>query len=394
MYDVNTLDRSDVDQAFRRRIEGPDKNLELPRVAIQRGKINTYDDLSEQVFGANEFYKEVDSTSLREARNTKFPLHFKGLDQQIWKSKDDEFDFTFLNYTDAHRIIKLEAYQMVGILGRASDYLTTPMQPNLYHYIESANGLEDWAYQSLYDGKELFLQGCHDIYPDKPIMGGIPPLELDYIEDLINLYEKYDVEAFYIDFDWQLPTRPNKIARLRYIMRRIANQRLHEDVLFYGINMRPGTYDEDVEHIPAADLAIVRMMVDIVGGNHSGPRIPADKEIDDREGFRKYDREIGAYRYVDEIDDLREVWPDDTGLDVDEVIQRSSQSKTHRNRYEALLNSEQMELDLITLRWCLDESLEDRFFAKKGAADEITTAGTAVRDAFEDGFQAEIGEYT
>lgn len=393
MYEITTLDRSRVDQAFRRRIEGDEKILDLPRKAIERGKIREYDQLKDSVFGANEFYKEVNTVLLRDARDDDFALHIDGLDQQIWKSEEEEFDFTFLNYTDRHRITRVEAYQMVGILNNTSDYLISPMQSELYHAIESDTGLDDWAYQSIYDGTELFLQGCIDQHPEKPIMGWIPQLDITFLEDFINLYEKYDVEAFAIDFHWQLPTQWDKVARLRYLMRRVANQRIHEDVLFYGINMRPGTYDSDLGYIPAADVAAIRMMIDIIGGNHTGPRIPPDVDVGEREGFRIYDTEVSAYRNVD-LSDLRDHWPEESALDVDEVMNRSEDSKRHRNRYETLVNSETIEMELGRLRWCLDEGLEDRFFEVREDADEILRAGSAVRRGFDDGLEAPIGEYT
>lgn len=167
MYEVNTFDRSDVDQVFRRRIEAEDKSLDLPCKAIEKDKVRNYDNLSESTFRANEFYKEVHTGSLYEARKDGDGLDLDGLDVD---SDDDEFTFTFLNYTDRHRITKIEAYQIVGILAKNSDYLITPIQSELYHRIDSDNEPEeDWAYQAIYHGTELFLQGCVDQHPDMDI---------------------------------------------------------------------------------------------------------------------------------------------------------------------------------------------------------------------------------
>jgi hypothetical protein len=127
MYQVNTLDRSEVGQTFRRRLGNDEKSLNLPRKSIQRGKLQEGDQLSGSVFGANEFYKEVDSTSLKNARDDGHEDIIRDLEYQTDKSEPGEFDFTFLNYTDSNRITKIEAYQMVGILARYSDYLTTPI---------------------------------------------------------------------------------------------------------------------------------------------------------------------------------------------------------------------------------------------------------------------------
>jgi hypothetical protein len=53
-----------------------------------------------------------------------------------------------------------------------------------------------------------------------------------------------------------------------------------------------------------------------------------------------------------------------------------------------------MESDLRTLRWCLDNGMEAEFYENREIPDEILEAGNAVRGAFEEGFQSDIGDFT
>jgi hypothetical protein len=404
MVEINTHGRGDVGLTFRRNIEknDGDKRLYLPRRAIPAGKLSDDNQVIEEARGANHLYKQVDTPTLQDARDSKYGLKIKGLEEQLDMCLEDEFNFAFLEYTDAHRITKVEAYQMAGILGEASDFRTTPIQTKLYRAINPENGLSDPDYRDLYVGIELFLRGCIDHDSEKPIMGGIPPLELEYVEDLMNLYEQYDVESFYIDFDWNLPTGRDAIPRLRFLMRRIANQRLHENVLFYGMNMRYGTQTDELGYIPAADYAACYMGIDILGGNHKGKRLPPDVieeiEIDngDDEGvdeFRIYDRTLPGYREP-LVTELGPHWPENTGLNVDDVVTDSVGSKNARGRYQSIINAEQMELDLQDLRKAIEENRVQEYNEEQNVPDELVNPGRSVFRAFDEGFQSTIGEWT
>lgn len=403
MVDINTLDRSDVGLAFRKRLVD-DKNeriLDLPRRTIPAGKLSDRDSVLERTRGGNHIYKEIDRGILKTARDDDHDYHLQGLDEQLRKTRDDEFDFIFLEYTDTHQLTKSEANQIVGILDEASDFLATPMQSRLVSSIEEDDGIEDPNYRALYVGQEQFLQACHEFAPDKDIIGGIPPLDLDYIENLVNLYEQYDVEMFYVDFDWNLPTNRASIARLQFLSRRLANQRLHEDSLIYGLNMRYGTYSDNLGYAPADDFAIVFMGVDMVGPNHKGNSLPPDvvedieteaTEDDSVDEFRAYVRSDHGYRSP-AVTQLGRVWPSETGLDIDDVVTKSLGSKTARSRYQAIQNAEQMELDFQKLRNAIEAGQVDEFVEDEGIPADQLRPGRTVERAFEEGLQAMLGDF-
>lgn len=394
---MNTLDRGDVGLSFRRRLkhEKEGKELPTPTKTVPAAKLYQDDQLPEEVKGANEFYKQLSLSDLRELSYEEGPIHIEGLEKQLRWSRDGDFDFTFLEYDETIQISRIEAYKLVQILEQSSDYLTVPLQPRLYREINSDNGLDDFWYTLYKDGIELFLRACHDSDTNKPIMGAIPPLDLQYVEDLINLYEMYDVFAFYIDFDWTLSTRPNQVARSRTLMRRIANQRHHEDILIYAINARRGKLDRELGYYPAADFATLMMGVDIIGGNYSGPNWPPevfeDMETDD--GFNLFLRDISGYIRppINKIDSHA---PEETDIDIEDLKEKSMGSDQAQRRFEKLINAEQMGLELVEFRSALEEGTTPEFIHERHMASEILNAGEAVREAFEQGFQSTIGDFT
>lgn len=390
---IQTLDRSDIALSFRRRLTVGEKTVETPTKAIPASKLYHDNQVLEETRGVNEFYKQVDAGDLLQAP-TDGLLHISGLEKQLRWSREDEIDFAFLEYTDNEQISKIEAYQLVGILDRASDYLTVPLQSELYHEIEEDSELDDLWYQKLYNGTELFLRACHEYDTEKPIMGGIPPLDLPHLEDLINLYEQYDVFAFYFDFDWNLPTTRDKVNRIAYFLRRIANQRHHNDLLLYAINARSGTFDGSIGYRPAADFAPALMGFDIIGENHSGPTLDPDdtEEIERREDFRMFKRDMSGY--IDSpVDNLEKHFPDRTNVNIGEILQRTP-SDTAKRRFEKFVNAEQIELLLAELREALREGNSSEFVETNTPSSRAISAGRSVREAFTEGLQTELGDYT
>lgn len=396
---ISTLDRSEIGLATRRRvtsISNDDKQLETPSKAIPADKLYHENQISDEARGANEFYAQVSTARLSEDRDNERAAQHRGLEEQLRWSRDNEFDFTFLEYTDAHQISRMEAYQLVGILSEYSDFLTVPCQKKIYSNIDAENGIDDSWYKLLRNGTELFLQACHDADTEQPIMGAIPPLELEHLEDLIELYELYDVYSFYIDYNWDYhPTKPNQVARLRYVMRRIRSQRIHDDVLFYGLNSRRGDFDDALGFTPAADFATVMMGVDIIGGNHSTPDWPKEvfEQIERNDDVQVFRPEIMGY-IQSPVDRLHKNVPDESTIDIETMAEESATSYTTRNRYQKILNAEVQSLDLLELRNALDEGISADYLDARHIAEEFIGAYERVRDAFDEGEQTQVDEWT
>jgi hypothetical protein len=398
--EINTLDSSEVGLSFRRKVEfdsgDKKKELDTPVKAIPAAKLYNEDQISDDARGANEFYAQVDSESLETSRNEGEAVHHYGLEKQIRWSRSEEFDFSFLEYNDAHQITELEAYQMAGIQSNYSDFFIVPRQKKLYSGVNSENGVDDGWYQKLRNGTEFFLQACHEHGESLPIMGAIPPLDLPHLEDLINLYELYDVFAFYVDFNWDNhPAKPDQIARMGYLMRRIRNQRIHEDVLFYALNARKGDFDKDRGYTPAADFATVTMGFDILGGNHATPDWPKEvfEQIEMNENFQVYRPSIMGY-LDSPLDRLERNLPDKSTLDTKETLAKSTTSDAIRRRIQKIVNAELQALNLVELREALEKGETDEYLDERHVAGGLLDAGEAVREAFDAGAQATLGEWT
>lgn len=398
--EIRTLDRSEVGLSFRRRLKSTRgstaKELDTPTKTIPAGKLYHEKQVSDDARGANEFYAEVSTDGLEAARKEGDGLQHHAFEKQLRWSREEEFDFSFIDYSDAHQIVKLEAYQMAGILANYSDFLTVPRQEKLFSNINPDNGLDDLWYQRFRNGTEFFLQACHERDNKLPIMGAIPPLNQVFLDDLINLYELYDVFAFYFDYNWDChPSKPNQVARMGYLMRRVRNQRIHEDVLFYALNARRGDFDKDVGFRPAGDFATALMGIDIIGGNHTSPSWPKEvfEQIERNEGFQVF--RPGIMGYIESpIDRLEKNTPDNSSLDIQNVMEKSRESETARRKLQKILNSELQSLDLADLREALENSNSEEYLDDRRVADEFLEAGKTVREAFEEGAQAKLGEWT
>lgn len=397
--EIRTLDRGEMGLTFRRRLTSDtkdiNKQLETPTKAIPASKLYHENQISDSARGANEFYAEVGSDNLEAARREAQGIHLGNIERKTSWSRPDEFDFIFTEYTDAHRISRIEAYQIAGILSEYSDFLTVPRQKKVYSEIVAENGIEDRWYQKFRAGTELFLQACHELETQKPIMGAIPPLELDFLDDLINLYELYDVFAFYIDFDWNYhPAKPNQVGRMKHLMRRVRNQRIHNDVIFYALNTRRGDSNGDLGFKPAADFATATMGIDIVGGNHATPdwseevfeKIEKNAEVD------VYCPDIMGY-ISSPVDRLPEHIPETSTLEVGKIVEEASGSETARRKYRKILNAEVQALDLLELRKALEEGTLESYFNDRHVAQELLDAAKTIREGFEEGAQSELDEW-
>lgn len=408
--DLRFVEESDTVLASRRDMVMEDgREVELPRKAIPIGKQTGKMQVDEGTRGLHEHYIQVSRNELMNIRGSGDGPYIERLEKSTdLSNSSEEIDVTFLEFTDAQPITKILANQMVDILNFGSDFLTVPVQPKLYTATydedDDRTGIRDWAFEDFYNGTELFLRACRESDTEKPIMGAIPPLEVPRLEELLNLYETYDIQHFYFDFNFLTPTVDDHLARVLFVQRRIANQGIHRDVLTYALNMRIGTEKKDLRHIPAANFAAVFMGIDVIGENHSSRPLPEevlDKIVDESVSgggsgapeFTFFDR--GEYSYREPIvTKMGDCWPDRTGLDIEDVVRGSLDDDSVRRRLQWLLSAEQMELELKAFREALEDGRAKSYLSENPIPDELLDAGKDAQAAFKEGLeQRALGEF-
>lgn len=407
--DLRLVEESDTVLSRRRDLVLDDgRETALPRKAIPVGKQTENTTVDEETLGFHEHYLNVSRNELLTLRESGESPYLERLEKSTHKSDPKEdIDIVFLEFTDAQQITKPLANEMVDILDFGSDFFTVPVQPKLYNATydedDEQSGIRDWAFADLYDGTELFLRACRERNPHKPVLGSIPPLGVPRLEGLLELYETYDVQHFYFDFDYLTPTVDDHLARVGLVQRRVANQGIHRDVLTYGINMRIGTEKKHQPHIPAANFATVFMGIDIIGENHSSQPLPeevVDEVVDDESEedsrapkFTFFDRNEYSYRELT-VTKLGRSWPEPTALDIDTVVRGSLGSDAVRRRMQWLLSAEQMELELKEFRESLAEGTANDYLSENPVPSELIEAGKDVRASFQAGLeQRALGEF-
>lgn len=371
----------------RRHITIGEKEFETPTKAIPVRKTRDHqgEELAEASRGVCELHRGVSTEKLRSARHGNMRAITGELQTGYRKAKGNEVVFTFLSWKEGQTFGEAGAQVFVDVIETFSDILTVPLMPELVEAVEE-DRLSDTAYQEYRQNVSQFLETARIKHPEAPIMGVIPALGWEFTDDLMRLYEKYNVRAFCMNLNRTRITAGTKVEIVKPMMRHIARRDIADNVLFYGINLHPGDYDDSLGLRPAADMASFGMGFDIVGENHVSPSIPEEAfEDDETVTFKLFDREEFAYKEV-LLAELPQHFPEKTRFDVDEVVQRAARSDNQRRRLEKLVNAEQMALAAKELQVQIPSGITFKQLAKKrGVTPKIARAFQSVRDGFDDG---------
>ncbi|EMA34386.1 hypothetical protein [Haloarcula japonica] len=383
-YQIQTSEVSDNALIPKRTLTVGGKTVDTPAKAVPARKKRGSEELKDPSRGINEFYKNVDASKLTQARRGTSSAIVDDLETGLRKSNDDEINFVFLNWDDAQTIAQIEAEYMVDLLGSMSDVVTVPLQIALVEAIDHSDGLTDSAYQTYKENVVRFLDVIKQRAPQAPVMGVLPPLGWDFTQDLMRVYERHDIRLYCLNFKRRKPTAARQIGMIRPMMQSIARRRIHESVLFYGINMSPGTNDPSIGMRPAADMATVGMGFDIVGGSHISPTMPPEAFEDDGEvTFRLFDKDEYARKDV-LLAELPHHFPDDSSFDPEYVVKKAANSDAQRHRLQKLVNAEQMGLATRNLQSEVSSGNGFRHLtSKSGVTPETTKNIKDIRESFD-----------
>lgn len=376
----------------RRRVGVGEVTVDTPTVAIDIKKTREHESVRDDARGVNELHRSVNGQALTQALRGDGDAVVKDLQRGYNKTRDDELTIAFVSYKPTTPISEAEAkYLCEEAIAPFSDVMTVPLMPELAQTVDTDNGTSDLAFRAYVESVKTFLEVAERSAPDMPIMGVIPILGHDYTRELMDLYGREQVRAFCLDFNRTQITAKAKVDIIRPMMSSIARRGIEENVLFYGINLAPGTRDESLGGRPAADFAGVGMGLDIIGGSHVSPRRPPsvfeDSEAESGEDpitFRLFDKDEWMYHDVP-LDELPEVFPDDSSLDAEHVVMRCRQSPNNtRPRLQKIVNAEQKALAANELQPEIeDENLVDHLSGKEGVTVSTNASFQEVRGDFE-----------
>lgn len=376
-----------------RKVTLDDTVIETPTAAIETDKIRDHEPVSPDARGVNELYRTVGGDDLTKSRRGTRSTIIDDLSRGYRKTNEDELTVAFVSYDETGILPRGDAAHLVDILDSVSDVIPVPLMPKTAEAIDpdEHDGTNDPAYKSLRKSIENVLDAVDRRAPATPVMGVLPMLGWDYIEDLLDLYERRNVRAFCLDFNRRKITAANQVAVLRPLMKSISTRGIEDKVLTYGINLHPGSKDDAMGFRSAADFASFGLGLDILGGRHVPPKMPSHVFEDgetakDEITFRLFDKTDGCYREIS-LANLPSVFPDDSALDASHIVRRCQNSpKNAKFRLQKLVNCEQKSLAGKEIQSEFGSGNPyTKFTSKPGISPSMVKSFGDVREGFDDG---------
>lgn len=382
----------------RRDLTVGDKTISTPTKSVSVSKTREHEDVRQDARGVAELYRTISTNDIRERRSGESPLTEK-FQSAVNKLHEDELACAFLSYQETGRLTQPEREYLVDVLDTVSDILTVPLMPKLLENIDAEDGVSSPAYQDYKHNAEAFLETAEKFAPETPKMAVVPALGRDFVDDLMQVYSQYGVQAYCLNMRRRRITAARWVGMVRPLMRYVANRGEEERVIFYGINLHPGETDDALGARPAADIAGLGMGLDIIGENHVSPSMPSEvfeamEESGDETIFTLFDREDFVRREIP-LSDLSDQFPDESAFEGSEVLERSRASDQHRRRLEKLVNAEQMALAAADLRPHINSNdVYQHVSGKPGIPPTTLRSYQSVREDFDAGReQTGLGEF-
>lgn len=278
------------------------------------------------------------------------------------ESVDSEMKFCFWLHDYNYPLSKKDAQAIVELSNQYSNVITPPLQHGLlraivYEKEEAVINAEDEKVFNpdepdlprLYRiGVERFLEAAEEYA--KPTMAPVPflPEEEKFVKNLLVDYSEYNGGIDLLCFNF-LRRKPTASENMGFLVQLIAHTRridYFDMTLKYAVNILHSYAGENDLRSPE-DLLLAGLGFDFIGENHW--RLQTSPSGDYERHFRLFDRGNMVYRELTQLEsDLEKYWPDQTGFSKNAIL--DAKRDQERTRLEKLVNAEQLELGLRSLR--------------------------------------------
>lgn len=388
---INTINDFDVNGVFPlRTIQVGEKQVQTPTVVHRPHKRRDKESINSASRGVAELYVKAGGddldTAIRSAGGQKLTQAFRKQQERV---TEEEIAIPVTRYTETATLSPAHAEHLAEAHATFGDIVTVPWMPSLVNSIDVAAGITDAAYQSFKQSVTAFLTHLHEHHPDIPVMGLIPNLGWEFVEDLLDFYNSHEhrVSGYMVDFDRKPITADAQVSWLQPMMNHITNLGLEENTLLYALNLKPGRNTEALDARPVEDLSAIGLGFDIIGGRHLSPNYPPEvfeSDIGETRIFRLFDRKEWVYRDI-EVDDIAEELPDSSMIKPARIDNRVG-SDDRNYRLENIVNGELKALELAELRRHLEVGEGYKFIAhKKGITQRDLDVLEDVREGFDGG---------
>ena len=179
----------------------------------------------------------------------------------------------------------------------------------------------------------------------KPIMGYVPDSKY-YFKDLVRLYADKGVNTFYFDAH---PANPITLqSSLRAFMRALNEYNILEKSFIYMINSGYGRIKRNSNVIPAKNILGFGFGIDGLGERHQAlhPKAVENMRNEPDNRARLFNKETYGYLVTSDRNEIREFYPNDSGIDVSHLITSDEPDRKIQNSF----NMEQLALESMHLQ--------------------------------------------
>lgn len=343
----------DAETLFTRKtISTGTKSFTTPAVATPYRRERPKDTVHTDARGIGEVYRTVTPSGLQEARAGQSRQIQRDIKRDLNRANPGEVVNCILAYQVARRMDTRNVDYMVGLLANVADFITVPLQPEVVAAVRSdePTGVDFDIY---YKNAERVVTIARESYPDRPVMGTIPPLSWDDTRRLVDLYLKHEVRAFCLNFDGRTPTAEAQLTdMLSPLATEIGRRDLADDVLVYGVNAHRGR-NTGASPALAENFIGLGMGIDVLGGYHIPLQAPPETieefvggpvpDSPERVEIQVFDADEYVHRDC-RLANLENHIAGPTGLDVQRLKRQIPGNQNALSRLRALLNAEQMGL--------------------------------------------------
>ncbi|GGC52302.1 hypothetical protein [Haloferax sulfurifontis] len=344
------------------------KTIDTPSKAIPIRKLTSKDPIATTARGVNEIYFEVSAEDLRKAQETYSSPLKKKIKTARNKTKTGEINVIIPKVTSVKPLSDTDLQYLSDFLQSTSDFVVIPLMTDLLEKIKEDNrGTSSKYFDTYKQNVKKFIEISLQLN-EKPLMGTLPPLPWKFTNKIIDIYINNNIRAYCFDFNGKMVTAETQLSDMvTPLMRRIAMEKMQEDVFLYSLNANRGRKKRTLDLKPASDFLTFGFGFDILGDKHIGGNLPP--HLFDKTGpdtFQVFEPEKYTYdKFL--YDDLRANLPSSTELDISRIVNRPQDS----SRLSILLNSEQQSLETERLKPAIDEyRVVDYIKQKRGVLGE------------------------
>lgn len=337
--------------------------------------------LLDPAYGFAEIHVEVSTQDLNDLANGSN----EGLEQSITEQKaairEDEIPVAIVAYS-GRGIVNIPGMEaLVSILDEHVDVLVGLL---MSEQLDSADlDANPETYDRYVENTERFLGAVAAAASDTAVLGTIPVLSRDRMEELFDIQYAESVDGFSVDFLDKKPTAKRRINRqIAPLMERLGEKQSLRSSLLYAVNAYRGQNRTGTPRSPAEDFFVFGLGFDVLGGRYYFSR--SGYSDDDEIRFRWFDSDTFELEYVP-VANLPVELPEDSGLDH-QYIMDLAWDDDHRGRAQVLLEAERMSIAYEELRDAIHAGCTAEYVTEKaGTLDRIETRMETVQDAFDDG---------